>query len=152
MTGVLLPAPCWTDVAGCVCRCPSLFPCHKQLHHALGREQQCATSKLCSRTISHHEFQEITPTSSAPFERRGPPGAQSARGEEQGARIWAQLAKLLRWLLSSSVCPGHRVLNSCFLSMHPLIYPLLSTRSYLYMQINARQWPAALRKIPSSPF
>lgn len=70
----------------------------------------------------------------------------------RGTRIWAQLAKLLQWLLSSSVCPGHGVLNSCFLSMHPLIYPLLSTRSYLYMQINARQWPAALRKIPSSPF
>lgn len=26
-------------------------PCHKQLHHALGREQQCATSKSCSCTV-----------------------------------------------------------------------------------------------------
>lgn len=126
--------------------------CHKQLHRALGREQRCNVPRqdhARALSISHHEFQESTPASSAPFEHHGPAHAQCGRGEEQGRTDLGsagQAAPVAPELLG---LPRTRGSEFFPLTTHPLIYPLVSTRSYLYMQINARQWPAALRKIPS---
>lgn len=135
-------------MAGCVCRCPSLFPCHKQLHHVLGREQQCATSKLCSHTISHHEFQEITPTSSAPFELCGPPRAKNwpwrgAGHTDLGSA--GQAAPVAPELLGLPRTQGSE--------FFPLIHasPYLSPLEYTLLFIHANKHQAMARCFTKNP-
>lgn len=156
MTGVLLPAPRRMDVAGYVCQCPSLFPWEPLGSRAISSftmpwggssnvPRQNPAHALC---ISHHEFQEVTPTSSAPFELRGPPRAQSGRGEEQGRTDLGsagQAAPVAPELLNLPRTQGSE--------FFPLLHasPYLSPLEYTLLFIHANKRQALARCFTKNP-